>query len=76
MAGRPLKQLFPYGGGCQGKTRTGEPCRSIMVYRCKNGSWRCKWHAGLSTGPRTAEGKQKCAENLRRWWDAHKGQPA
>lgn len=28
---------------------------------------RCKWHGGLSTGPKTLEGKAKCADNLRRW---------
>jgi hypothetical protein len=68
MAGRPLKNLFPFGGGCEGKTRTGEPCGSIMVYRRKNGSFRCKWHASRSTGPKTVEGKQPSGDNLRKWW--------
>ena len=67
MSGRPLKSMLPLGGGCQGKTRSGQPCRSLLVYRCKNGSLRCRWHAGRSTGPKTPEGRRRSGENLRRW---------
>lgn len=35
--------------------RTGKPCQRIA---CKNG--RCHLHGGKSTGPRTAEGRQRC----------------
>lgn len=46
---------------CGARTkRTGEPCKQRAIY--SNG--RCKFHGGLSTGPRTPEGKAKCALNL------------
>lgn len=43
---------------CGARTRrTGAPCRRRP---CKNG--RCKLHGGASTGPRTQEGRQRCAD--------------
>lgn len=47
--------------GAHGR-RKGTPCQCNQIYR--NG--RCKWHGGLSTGPRTKEGKAKSAYNLKR----------
>ena len=38
---------------CGAKTRAGTPCKRTDIYR--NG--RCKFHGGLSTGPRADEGK-------------------
>lgn len=38
----------------------GQPCQALSV----PGKKRCRWHGGMSTGPRTAEGKAKCAANL------------
>jgi hypothetical protein len=38
---------------------TGKPCQNKKTY--VNG--RCKSHGGLSTGPKTAEGKRRSAEN-------------
>lgn len=38
---------------CGAKTRQGTPCKNTRLY--KNG--RCMNHGGLSTGPRTEEGK-------------------
>lgn len=47
---------------CGGKSRrTGKPCQSRELHA--NG--RCKWHGGLSTGPKTATGKAKSALNLK-----------
>ena len=46
---------------CNARTKSGKPCRAMKL---KGG--RCKWHGGLSTGPRTPEGKARCAINLRR----------
>jgi hypothetical protein len=44
---------------CGGKTRKdGTPCRSVAIR--PNG--RCMWHGGLSTGPKTEEGKRRCLE--------------
>jgi hypothetical protein len=49
------------GERCGAKTRRGSPC---LCKALRNG--RCKYHGGLSTGPRTAEGKKRSAANLRR----------
>lgn len=49
-------------GPCGAKTRAGTSCKRRDLYA--NG--RCRLHGGLSTGPRTAEGKAKAARNLRR----------
>ena len=38
---------------CGAKTRTGRPCKRRTV----RGNRRCPNHGGLSTGPKTAEGK-------------------
>lgn len=46
---------------CGAKTRAGTPCKLTSIY--DNG--RCKFHGGLSTGPRTAKGKRKAAKNWR-----------
>jgi hypothetical protein len=45
---------------CGAKTRTGAPCKRTDVYR--NG--RCKFHGGLSTGPRTDFGRAAARANL------------
>lgn len=45
---------------CGAKTKaTGSPCRCRAVFA--NG--RCKFHGGLSTGPRTEAGKKISAQN-------------
>jgi hypothetical protein len=49
-------------GRCRALTRAGKPCRGGGL----NGTGRCKWHGGLSTGPRSAEGKARVALNLPR----------
>jgi hypothetical protein len=46
---------------CGARTRAGTPCKQRAIYH--NG--RCKFHGGLSTGPRTAEGKKRSAMNGR-----------
>lgn len=45
-------QAAPRCGAC---TRAGHPCRSPAM---RNG--RCRLHGGLSTGPRTPEGLERC----------------
>lgn len=49
---------------CGALTRKGAPCR------CKPlpGKWRCKFHDGASTGPKTLEGRKRIAEAQRRRW--------
>lgn len=45
---------------CGAKTKsTGQPCKRRDIY--SNG--RCKLHGGLSTGPKTINGKRKSAKN-------------
>lgn len=44
---------------CGARTRTGTPCRITLIY-C-NG--RCKFHGGLSTGPRSKKGRARAALN-------------
>ncbi len=58
---RGIPAGFTHEALCGAKTKAGHPCRAMKVQGCK----RCKWHGGLSTGPRTPEGKAKCARNLR-----------
>lgn len=52
MAGKPMSRS---GKICGAKTRKGTPCQSRALFA----SGKCKNHGGLSTGPRTAEGKAK-----------------
>jgi DNA-binding XRE family transcriptional regulator len=49
---------------CGARTRKGTPCK------CKAlpGKQRCKFHGGMSTGPKTAEGRARIAEAQRRRW--------
>lgn len=49
---------------CGARTRTGTPCNGKAI----PGKLRCKFHGGLSTGPRTIEGRaQISAAQKRRW---------
>ena len=56
---------------CNARTRCGRPCRALALPR----TGRCKWHGGLSTGPRTPEGKARALAALRRGREARKGGP-
>ena len=43
---------------CQAKSkRTGQQCRAPAI----QGNHVCRFHGGLSTGPRTPEGRKRCA---------------
>lgn len=48
------------GLACGAKTRKGLPCKRTGLMR----SGRCKFHGGMSTGPKTAEGRAKAIANL------------
>lgn len=41
---------------CLARTRSGAPCQKHPIV----GRTRCRLHGGLSTGPRTPEGKAAC----------------
>lgn len=47
---------------CGARTRAGTPCQSRTLYR----SGRCKNHGGMSTGPKSAEGKARVGQNARK----------
>ncbi|WP_425490817.1 HGGxSTG domain-containing protein [Luteimonas cellulosilyticus] len=42
------------------RRRDGQPCEALSV----PGKRRCRFHGGMSTGPRTEEGKQRVTRNL------------
>ena len=47
---------------CGAKTRSGTPCAKYAI----TGKRRCRLHGGLSSGPKTAEGRARIAQaNLR-----------
>ena len=50
---------------CRAKTKKGSLCRLLS----EPGRRRCKFHGGCSTGPKTAEGKERIAKAQRRRWD-------
>lgn len=45
---------------CNARTQSGRPCRARKLAH-----GRCKWHGGLSTGPRTPEGKARALACLK-----------
>lgn len=49
---------------CGARTRTGAPCKRKPV----RGKKRCRNHGGLSTGPRTPEGRAKALSCLKLRW--------
>jgi len=49
---------------CGARTRKGVPC----LVRVEPGKRCCRFHGGLSTGPRTPEGKARIAAAQRRRW--------
>jgi hypothetical protein len=57
---------------CGAKTRKGDPCVIAVV----PGKRRCKLHGGLSTGPRTEEGKLRIGAAQRHRWDLHRAKKA
>jgi hypothetical protein len=54
--GLPLKRKFR--PRCCAKTRAGAPC----IMRVVPGKRRCRFHGGLSTGPKTKAGRARIAE--------------
>ena len=51
---------------CGAKTRKGTACRAKAL----PGKTRCRFHGGLSTGPRTDQGRRRIAEAQRKRWRA------
>jgi len=60
---------------CGARCRDGHACRAPAVWdavRDRPVNGRCKLHGGMSTGPKTPEGKQRCAEGRRTCWAARR----
>lgn len=53
---------------CGARTRRGTPCQCKAI-RTKRGAMRCRLHGGLSTGPRTIEGRARISEAMRQRWE-------
>ena len=49
---------------CGAKNRRGEPCQCKLLFR----SGRCRFHGGMSTGPKTEEGKRKTMAAMQAGW--------
>jgi hypothetical protein len=54
---------------CGAQTRQGSECMMAVV----PGKARCRLHGGLSTGPKTIEGRRRIAEAQRRRWRRARG---
>ena len=57
---------------CGAKNRKGNACRCLAI----GGKARCKFHGGLSTGPKSAEGKERIAQAQRLRWKCYGLDPA
>lgn len=66
MSLRAEKPSTPQPLFCGAMTRKGLPCVAKPI----SGSTRCRNHGGLSTGPKSAEGKARIAAAARKRWAA------
>lgn len=53
---------------CGAWTRQGTPCKRKAI----PGSNRCRNHGGLSTGPKTTEGRKRISEAQKVRWTKHR----
>ena len=63
MVGRPLKKVF-----CESYTRSSNykiQCKCKGYFQKTSGKYRCKFHGGASTGPRSLAGRLKAIKNLK-----------
>ena len=49
---------------CGAKTRKGKPCQRKLLLR----GGKCPNHGGMSTGPKTPEGRQKARKAINDYW--------
>ena len=59
---------FPENDICGAKTRAGTPCKKPPV----SGKLRCRLHGGLSTGPKSSEGRQRCSIAMKKRWTTYR----
>jgi len=58
---------------CEARCRDGHLCRAPVVWDKENDrpvNGRCRIHGGLSTGPKTVEGRQRSLANLKQYQSA------
>ena len=60
--------LYKLRNRCQARNRRGTRCGCQVI----PGKRVCKFHGGMSTGPRTEEGKRRVAEGRRRYWERYR----
>lgn len=63
MVGRPLKKIQ-----CESYTRGSKftkQCLCKGYFQKTSGKYRCKFHGGFSTGPKSLEGRIKALRNLK-----------
>jgi len=74
---RFLRTQRPDRPRCGARCRDGHACRAPAVWdavRDRPVNGRCKLHGGMSTGPKTPEGKQRCTEGRRAYWAARRAE--
>lgn len=64
MPRKLVKQLVAPRVICGAKTRSGAPCRA----KSEPGRKRCRFHGGLSTGPKTVVGRKRISEAQKARW--------
>jgi hypothetical protein len=69
LSASPSANRKPAKLRCEARTRAGTACRCKAL---KNG--RCKFHGGMSTGPRTLAGRQRIADAQRQRWRSHRAE--
>lgn len=66
---KPLDRVYKHElPVCGARCRDGHPCQAKAVWddtRCSVRNGRCRLHGGLSTGPKTVEGKRRVGEAAR-----------
>jgi hypothetical protein len=60
---------------CGARTRRGKSCMCNAILT-KRGALRCRLHGGLSTGPKTAEGRARISAATRMRWAAYRARSA
>ena len=59
---------------CGARTRRGTPCQCKAI-ETKRGALRCRLHGGLSTGPKSIEGRARIAAGQHARWARVAGNP-
>ena len=61
--------------GAKCRSRNYAPCQALVVWDKKNDrprNGRCRMHGGLSSGPKTEEGRKKISEAVKLRWKKYR----